>query len=150
MRVLNSPNNTIRFLGNESGQVLGYIAEEPKGFLAVLARQVFATHRPFRAIVMDLEGSPIMWARITIRFSNIYHSSSCSRFADHLHGSIQECSFSVARVAQRTHLVETPFLTLLEKFNKSGIHGGGGMIFLFGSSFCKFIEYGASVRPSMF
>jgi len=55
------PNNIDA--GSESGQPLGYIAEEPKGFLAVLSRQAFATHRPFRAVIMDVEGSPIMWIR---------------------------------------------------------------------------------------
>ena len=143
MHVLNSPNNIIQLVGNESGKVLGYIAEEPKGFLAVLARQIFATHRPLRAIVMDPEGSPIMWARIKIRFSNICNSSLFSRFADHLHGSIPESSSSVAR------LVQSPFLILLEKFNKSGIHGGGGMIFLFGLSHYEYPGQ-VSVRPSMF
>ncbi|RDB20951.1 hypothetical protein Hypma_011469 [Hypsizygus marmoreus] len=48
---------------NELGEPLGYIAEEPRGFFAVMARQAFATHRPFRAVIMDLEGSPIMWVR---------------------------------------------------------------------------------------
>ncbi|KAG6819536.1 hypothetical protein H0H93_010922 [Arthromyces matolae] len=48
-------------ISNEAGTTVGYIAEEPRGFLGTLARQVFATHRPFRAVVMDLEGSPVMW-----------------------------------------------------------------------------------------
>lgn len=50
-------------ISSEAGQPLGYIAEEPKGFFAVLARQAFATHRPFKAVIMDVEGSPIMWIR---------------------------------------------------------------------------------------
>lgn len=53
-----------QYVGSEAGQPLGYIAEEPKGFFAVLARQAFATHRPFKAVIMDVEGSPIMWACI--------------------------------------------------------------------------------------
>ncbi|KAF9458675.1 Scramblase-domain-containing protein [Collybia nuda] len=48
---------------NEVGELVGYIAEEPKGFFGVVARQAFATHRPFRAVIMDLEGSPVMWIR---------------------------------------------------------------------------------------
>lgn len=43
------------------GEPLGYIAEEPRGFLSMFARQIFRTHRPFRALVMDLEGSPLLW-----------------------------------------------------------------------------------------
>lgn len=46
---------------NEAGETLGYIAEEPRGFLSMFSRQVFRTHRPFRAIVMDSHGSPILW-----------------------------------------------------------------------------------------
>ncbi|KAJ8592820.1 Scramblase-domain-containing protein [Rhizopogon salebrosus TDB-379] len=48
---------------NEAGEPLGYIAEEPRGFLSMFARQIFRTHRPFRALVMDLHGSPILWIR---------------------------------------------------------------------------------------
>ncbi|KAF9239583.1 Scramblase-domain-containing protein [Melanogaster broomeanus] len=46
-----------------SGEPLGYIAEEPRGLLSMFSRQVFRTHRPFRALVMDLDGSPILWIR---------------------------------------------------------------------------------------
>lgn len=54
-------------VGNEAGEPVGYIAEEPRGFFGVIARQAFATHRPFRAVIMDLEGSPVMWASINIK-----------------------------------------------------------------------------------
>ncbi|KAH7889834.1 Scramblase-domain-containing protein [Phlebopus sp. FC_14] len=50
-------------ISNAAGEPLGYIAEEPRGVLSMLARQVFRTHRPFRALVMDLEGSPVLWVR---------------------------------------------------------------------------------------
>lgn len=50
-------------ISNEGGETLGYIAEEPRGFLSMFSRQVFRTHRPFRAIVMDASGSPILWLR---------------------------------------------------------------------------------------
>lgn len=46
-----------------AGEPLGYIAEEPRGFLSMFARQIFRTHRPFCALVMDLEGSPLLWLR---------------------------------------------------------------------------------------
>ncbi|KAI6109949.1 Scramblase-domain-containing protein [Pisolithus sp. B1] len=46
-----------------AGEPLGYIAEEPRGFLSMFARQIFRTHRPFYALVMDLEGSPLLWLR---------------------------------------------------------------------------------------
>ncbi|KAH7929793.1 Scramblase-domain-containing protein [Leucogyrophana mollusca] len=50
-------------ISSEAGEPLGYIAEEPRGFLSMFARQIFRTHRPFRALVMDLQGSPILWIR---------------------------------------------------------------------------------------
>lgn len=40
---------------------MGYIAEEPRGFLSMFARQAFRTHRPFRAVVLDRHGSPVLW-----------------------------------------------------------------------------------------
>ncbi|KAI6043140.1 Scramblase-domain-containing protein, partial [Pisolithus marmoratus] len=46
-----------------TGEPLGYIAEEARGFFSVFARQMLRTHRPFRALVMDLEGSPLLWLR---------------------------------------------------------------------------------------
>ncbi|KIK06592.1 hypothetical protein K443DRAFT_265631 [Laccaria amethystina LaAM-08-1] len=45
---------------NETGEPLGFIVEEPRGLLGVVTRQAFATHRPFRAVIMDLRGSPIL------------------------------------------------------------------------------------------
>ncbi|TBU50939.1 Scramblase-domain-containing protein [Dichomitus squalens] len=57
-------------ISNEAGETLGYIAEEPRGFLASFSRQIFRTHRPFRAIVMDADGSPILWIRRPFAFIN--------------------------------------------------------------------------------
>ncbi|KAJ3533584.1 hypothetical protein NM688_g7263 [Phlebia brevispora] len=50
-------------ISNENEEVLGYIAEEPRGILSMFSRQLFRTHRPFRALVMDSAGSPILWLR---------------------------------------------------------------------------------------
>ncbi|KAI0319794.1 Scramblase-domain-containing protein [Amylostereum chailletii] len=41
---------------NAEGERLGFIVEEPHGLLASIGRQIFRTHRPFRAIVMDQDG----------------------------------------------------------------------------------------------
>lgn len=49
------------YLATEDGEPLGYIAEEPRGILSVFFRQLFRTHRPFRALIMDNEGTPILW-----------------------------------------------------------------------------------------
>ena len=40
---------------------MGYIAEEEGGFTSTIFRQLFRTHRPFRAVIMDNEGTPILW-----------------------------------------------------------------------------------------
>ncbi|KAI0050899.1 Scramblase-domain-containing protein [Auriscalpium vulgare] len=50
-------------ISNENGDTMGFIAEEPRGFLQAFGRQIFRTHRPFRAIVMDSHGTPILWIR---------------------------------------------------------------------------------------
>jgi len=50
-------------VSNEVGEVLGFIAEEPRGILASFSRQIFRTHRPFRAVIMDREGTPVLWIR---------------------------------------------------------------------------------------
>ncbi|KAI0780774.1 Scramblase-domain-containing protein [Trametes elegans] len=55
---------------NELGTTLGYIAEEPRGLLSTFSRQIFRTHRPFRAVVMDSQGSPILWFRRPFAFIN--------------------------------------------------------------------------------
>ena len=49
------------FAANANDETLGYIAEEPRGFFSMFARQAFRTHRPFRAVVLDAYGSPILW-----------------------------------------------------------------------------------------
>jgi hypothetical protein len=51
------------FSGGEDGEPLGYIAESSTGFLGTLSRQFLATHRPFRAVIMDNEGKPVLFVR---------------------------------------------------------------------------------------
>ncbi|KZT11288.1 Scramblase-domain-containing protein [Laetiporus sulphureus 93-53] len=55
---------------DENEVTLGYIAEEPRGMLSSFGRQVFRTHRPFRAVVMDSAGTPILWLRRPFAFIN--------------------------------------------------------------------------------
>lgn len=43
------------------GEPLGYITEEPGTFFSSMSRQLFRTHRPFRALIMDAHGSPLLW-----------------------------------------------------------------------------------------
>ncbi|KAJ3796121.1 Scramblase-domain-containing protein [Lentinula aff. detonsa] len=50
-------------ISNSAGEQVGFIAEEPGGFLSSFNRQIFATHRPFKALVMDPSGTPVLWVR---------------------------------------------------------------------------------------
>lgn len=60
---LSCTTNLHTIAANISGESLGYVVEEPRGFLSMFSRQLFRTHRPFRALVMDINGSPILWVR---------------------------------------------------------------------------------------
>ncbi|KAF8329793.1 Scramblase-domain-containing protein [Cantharellus anzutake] len=44
-----------------AGNHVGYMAEEERGFLGTFSRQILRTHRPFRAVIMDSSGSPVLW-----------------------------------------------------------------------------------------
>jgi hypothetical protein len=48
---------------NENGDSVGFIAEEDQGILSMFRRQMFRTHRPFRAVVMDRGGNPLLLVR---------------------------------------------------------------------------------------
>lgn len=61
LSALNPDETDLRSLANEQDETLGYIAEEPRGLLSIFSRQLFRTHRPFRAVVMDAAGSPVLW-----------------------------------------------------------------------------------------
>ncbi|KAJ7582641.1 Scramblase-domain-containing protein [Mycena floridula] len=50
-------------INNTLGETVGYITEEPGSFLASFGRQLFGTHRPFRAMIMDVHGRPLLWLR---------------------------------------------------------------------------------------
>lgn len=43
------------------GELVGYLAEEEQSFVGTLSRQFLRTLRPFRAVVMDRTGKPILW-----------------------------------------------------------------------------------------
>ncbi|KAF5391829.1 hypothetical protein D9757_001799 [Collybiopsis confluens] len=50
-------------ISNSAGEQVGFIAEEPGGFLSSFNRQILSTHRPFKALVMDPSGTPILFVR---------------------------------------------------------------------------------------
>ncbi|WVQ96043.1 hypothetical protein IAU59_003143 [Kwoniella sp. CBS 9459] len=52
------------------GQHVGFLAEEEQTFLSAISRQALRTHRPFRAVVMDRYGKPVLWIRRPFAFIN--------------------------------------------------------------------------------
>lgn len=43
-----------------AGEVVGYILEEDSTFVSMLKRQLLRTHRPFSALILDLQGTPVL------------------------------------------------------------------------------------------
>ena len=68
----------LNFVGNEQGKTLGFIAEEDRGFLGIVTRQMFSTHRPFRAVVLDTSGLPVLWVGLLIFLKLSTFSLFCS------------------------------------------------------------------------
>ncbi|WVF68496.1 hypothetical protein IAT40_003263 [Kwoniella sp. CBS 6097] len=52
------------------GQHVGFLAEEEQSFVSAISRQALRTHRPFRAVVMDRYGKPVLWIRRPFAFIN--------------------------------------------------------------------------------
>ena len=46
------------------------MAETETGILSTISRQTLRTHRPFRSIIMDKHGQPILWIRRPFQFIN--------------------------------------------------------------------------------
>lgn len=52
------------------GEHVGYMAEEDHGILSTIQRQFLRTHRPFRSVVMDKQGVPVLYIRRPFAFIN--------------------------------------------------------------------------------
>lgn len=54
------------------------MAEEERSFIGTLSRQALRTHRPFRSVIMDKTGKPVLWIRRPFNFilSKIYVRAS--------------------------------------------------------------------------
>ncbi|WRT69687.1 uncharacterized protein IL334_006677 [Kwoniella shivajii] len=52
------------------GQHVGFLAEEEQTIISAISRQALRTHRPFRAVIMDKHGKPILWVRRPFAFIN--------------------------------------------------------------------------------
>lgn len=46
-----------------SGPADDSMAETETGILSTISRQTLRTHRPFRSIIMDKHGNPVLWVR---------------------------------------------------------------------------------------
>ena len=68
-----------KIIGNEQGESLGFIAEEDRGFFGTVTRQMFSTHRPFRAVVLDTSGLPVLWVGLVtfLKLSTFLLFCSC-------------------------------------------------------------------------
>jgi hypothetical protein len=45
------------------------MAEEDRGFLGTISRQAFRTHRAFKSVIMDRDGTPVLWVTATLYYS---------------------------------------------------------------------------------
>ncbi|KAK8849684.1 hypothetical protein IAR55_005019 [Kwoniella newhampshirensis] len=52
------------------GEHVGFLAEEEQGILSAVSRQALRTHRPFRSVIMDRHGTPVLWIRRPFAFIN--------------------------------------------------------------------------------
>ncbi|WVN86825.1 uncharacterized protein L203_101998 [Cryptococcus depauperatus CBS 7841] len=55
---------------SSDGQHVGFLAEEEQGIFSTMNRQILRTHRPFRSLVMDRFGKPVLWIRRPFSFIN--------------------------------------------------------------------------------
>ena len=79
---------------DENGNVLGYIAEEERGFLGTFARQLFRTHRAFRSVIMDKNGTPVLWvSESTSILLELKLIGNINRYTDLSHSSTRSYSF---------------------------------------------------------
>lgn len=66
-RVISAGN--VSCLANLDGEPLGYIVEEQGSIASVMSRQLLRTHRPFKALILDLHGSTILWVKLPHSFT---------------------------------------------------------------------------------
>ncbi|KAF9345945.1 hypothetical protein BGX34_004347 [Mortierella sp. NVP85] len=71
-----------------SGTPVGYIVEEDTSMVKAMSRQVFRTHRPFKASVLDLEGNVVL--KIHRPFAFINSRIMISSPDDRLIGEVQQ------------------------------------------------------------
>ncbi|KAF9999451.1 hypothetical protein BGZ80_002465 [Entomortierella chlamydospora] len=95
-----------------SGTSIGYIAEEDTTFVKAMSRQVFRTHRPFKASVLDLEGNEVL--RIHRPFAFINSRIMISTPDDRLIGEVQQ-EWHLIRRRYNLFTVEQPDPKTMQK-----------------------------------
>ncbi|KAF9532309.1 Scramblase, partial [Crepidotus variabilis] len=110
-------------ISDVDGEPLGHIAEDPKGLLGTLARQALRTHRPFRAVVTDINGKPLLDVRIIIYIFN--REMFVQRMKDHS-GMIPKAEPQLetfGEVQQEWHLWRRRYNLFLRELVVSGVAG---------------------------
>ncbi|ORY34718.1 Scramblase-domain-containing protein [Naematelia encephala] len=77
-----------------SGELVGFLAEEEQSIISTMSRQLLRTHRPFRAVVMDKLGNPVLWIKRPFAFIN-------SRI--YVHASQEETGSLIGEAQQEWH-----------------------------------------------
>ncbi|KAF9174849.1 hypothetical protein BGX21_001532 [Mortierella sp. AD011] len=95
-----------------SGTPIGYIAEEDTTFVKAMSRQVFRTHRPFKASVLDLEGNEIL--KIHRPFAFINSRIMISTPDDRLIGEVQQ-EWHLIRRRYNLFTIEQPDPNTMQK-----------------------------------
>lgn len=97
------------------GAPLGYIAEADAGMSSALTRQLLRTHRPFHAVILDNDGTPILWLRRPFSWINsrmrVQRQSSAGLAAD---GSEPELG-TLGEVQQRWDIFRRKYEVFLKE-----------------------------------
>lgn len=99
------------------------------------SRQIFRTHRPFRAIIMDKDGTPVLWVSLCfVEHARHILTTWNLRSEDHPPGSIHACLSHTSRIS--TSIMRMDSLSLIRslKYNNFGTYSGDDMTFSSGNT----------------
>ncbi|KAK3812238.1 MAG: Scramblase-domain-containing protein [Benniella sp.] len=99
-----------------SGTPVGYIVEEDTSMVKAMSRQVFRTHRPFKASVLDLEGNVVL--KIHRPFAFINSRIMISSPDDRLIGEVQQ-EWHLVRRRYNLFTIEQPDPATIQKDDKT-------------------------------
>ncbi|KAF9947566.1 hypothetical protein BGZ72_010467 [Mortierella alpina] len=99
-----------------SGTPIGYIAEEDTTMVKAMSRQLFGTHRPFKASVLDLEGNEVL--KIHRGFTLINSKIMVSTPDDRLIGEVQQ-EWHLIRRRYNLFTLEQPDPDTMEKDSRT-------------------------------